>query len=91
MYVYFLTGVKYKIFVSITSEARKTNTPLEVEPSDTIKTVKAKIHQKKEIPPECQELTFAGKDIDEHTLSYYNIMENARLRLSTIPWKGNQL
>ena len=84
MYVYFLTDVQYKIFV--TSEAGKTIT-LEVEPSDTNKTVKAKIHRKEGIPPECQRLTFAGKD----TLSYYNIMEDATLHLSTMLWKGNQL
>ena len=90
MYVDFLTDVQYKIFV--TSEAGKTIT-LEVEPSDTIKTVKAKICQKEGIPPEYQHLMFVGKmfqDIDKHTLSYYNIMENARLFLWT-SWKGNQL
>ena len=88
MYVDFLTDVQYKIFV--TSKAGKTIT-LEVESSDTIKIVKAKICEKEGIPPKCQHLTFAGKGIHEHTLSYYNIMEDATLHLSTMPWKGNQL
>ena len=83
------SDVQYKIFVR--SGARKTIT-LEVEPSNTIKTVKAKIHGKEGIPPECQELEFARKWLEDWcALSYYNIMEDATLYLKIKPQKGNQL
>ena len=86
---YFLTGVQYKVFVR--SGARETIT-LEVEPSDTIKTVKAKIHGKEGIPPEYQRMDFAGKWLEDWcALSYYNVMEDATLYLEIKPQKGNQL
>jgi len=70
---------KAQIFVKTLNS--KTIT-IEVEHSDTIKIIKAKIQQKEGIPSSKIQLVFAGRPLqEERTLSHYNIQKETTLHL----------
>jgi ubiquitin len=59
---------------------------LEVEASDTITTLKRKVHEKVGQEPELQRLVFVGKQLEEgegRTLEFYNIRKESTVHMVT--------
>ena len=80
----------YYAFVGVMQLFVKTPTgkvvALEVEYTDSIKTLKSKIHEKEGTPPDEQQLTFYGRLLeDSYTMSHYRLRNESTVHLVSKP------
>jgi prophage tail gpP-like protein len=78
------TALGMQVFVyNPAAEAGRTHLTYEVEPGETIESLKAKIQDKDGVLVIDQQLSFAGKTLaNDHTLADYNISKDSTLTLS---------
>lgn len=77
-----LSAAAMQIFVTVTGAGTQLTIPLEVESSDTIEAVKAKINIQTGYAEELQSLFFAGKSMENgRTLADYSVQKDATLHL----------
>ena len=77
-----ILGACVRVTRAVRACAQGKTSTLDVEPEETIASVKAKVHEKEGIAPEEQRLTYAGKQLEDgRTLSSYNIQKESQLQL----------